>query len=312
MDSTQYTYTTPRSYSEVWVSDKIIALMITATYASGVVQSIQMQSAPIVIQDSAKFVVKVYGPNTTPASGIPVRAYTYDMNLRDRPWNGSFTTNSMGEVEIDPGFRVINRNSTQVKFFVYNSNGTTVIGTGVASLWALSPVYIVSIPISTAPAAPSAPAATKCTIFGRVTDENGLGLSGAYLTVIEDGFTQQTDAQGYYRLVDRPVPSSSYRIQASLTGYTGQLQSVAISAGQVKELNFQLAKNVAVTITPANPPGNDPNNSPTNNPVTAQPSTTTNTVQGSVGADLTMESVMAGVAVTIASFVVQLVLKKRR
>jgi hypothetical protein len=311
MDSTQYTYTTPRSYSEVWSSGKEIALTITAAYAASTVQSITMTTAPVVIQDSAKFIVKVYGPSATPASGIPVRAYTYDMNLRDRPWNGSFTTNSMGEVEIDPGFRTINRNSTQVKFFVYDPNGTTVIGQGTASLWALSPVYIVSIPISTAPAAPSAPAATKCTIFGRVTDENGLGLS-AYVTVIEDNFIQQTDGQGYYRLSDRPVPSISYRIQASLTGYTSQVQSVAISAGQVKELNFQLIKNAAVTITPASPPGNNPNNSPVaSNSVQAQPATTTNTVQGQVESNITAEASIIGTAVTLVAYFLRLKLKRR-
>jgi len=301
MDSTQYTYMTPRSYSEVWDSGKKIAMTITATYAASKVQSIQMTTAPVVIQDSAKFTVKVYGPSATPASGIPVRAYTYDMNLRDRPWNGSFTTNSMGEVEIDPGFRTINRNSTQVKFFVYDPNGTTVIGQGTASLWALSPVYIVSIPLQTPPADPPAPVATKCTIFGRVTDENGLGLSGAYVTVIEDGFMQQTDGQGYYRLVDRPVPSSSYRIQASFTGYASQIQAVSISSGQVKELNFQLAKDTTVTTTTTSPPGNDPNQSPTSNPATAQPATTTGTVQASTDQSLTTESAIASLITLLSS-----------
>jgi hypothetical protein len=312
MDSTQYTYTTPRSYSEVWSSGKEIALTITAAYAASTVQSITMTTAPVVIQDSAKFIVKVYGPSATPASGIPVRAYSYDMNLRDRPWNGSFTTNSMGEVEIDPGFRVINRNSTQVKFFVYDPNGTTVIGQGIAPLWSLSPVYIVNIALQTPPTNPPAPPATKCTIFGRVTDENGLGLGSVYVTIIEDSFIQQTDAQGYYKLLDRPVPSSSYRIQASLTGYTSQVQSVAISAGQVKELNFQLVKNAAVTITPASPPGNNPNNSPVaSNSVQAQPATTTNTVSGQVAADLTTESMIAAVVVAVMSFAVQVFLKRR-
>lgn len=314
MDSTQWTYTTPRSYSEVWSSDKRIALMITAAYAANAVQSITMQSAPVVIQDSAKFIVKIYGPNTTPASGLLVRAYSYDMNLRDRPWNYSSVTNSMGEVELDPGFRTMNRNSTQVKFFVYDPNGTTVIGQGTASLWNLAPVYIVSIPLQTPPADPPAPAATKCTIFGRVTDQNGLGLSGAYVTVIEDNFMQQTDGQGYYRLVDRPVPTvvnmmtgattygGSYRVQASLAGCTSQVQSVTVSSGDVKELNFQLTKD------PNNPPpitgtvNLDPNQSPTSSSVAqGQSVTTTGTVQASTDQNLTTESAIASLITLLSS-----------
>lgn len=281
MDSTQFTYSSPTSYAEVWNSGKKISLTVTASYAASKVQSVQMSSAPVVIQDSAKFAVKVYGPNQTPASGLLVRAYTYDMNLRDRPWNGSFTTDSMGEVLIDPGFRVINRNSTQVKFFVYDPNGTTVIGQGIASLWALSPVYIVSIPLQTPPPDPPAPASAKCTIFGRVTDENGLGLSGAYVTIIEDGFMQQTDGQGYYRLSDRPVPpGGSYRVQATASGwYSPQVKGVTVAAGQSYEVNFQLAGGLESPPVSPPPPHNDPSQSPTSGSVSqAQPSTTTNTI----------------------------------
>ena len=104
------------------------------------------------------------------------------------------------------------------------------------------------------PPPPSPPVSGKCTIYGRVTDiETGQGLSNAYLTIIE-GYMRSADAQGYYRFENIATPPYlSYRIQATKDGYDAKLETIVISSGESKEVNFQLVKKPG-TPPPPGPP----------------------------------------------------------
>jgi hypothetical protein len=120
---------------------------------------------------------------------------------------------------------------------------------------------------------PPPPPIDKCTIYGRVTDKaTGYGIS-ARITVIETGFAQNSgtdgsSSAGYYTLSNMPPPPyGSYRLQVTRTGYTTQVQTVSIVAGQMKEANIQLVRTSSPPSPPDHPPSTPVPTSPSNGQV---------------------------------------------
>ena len=82
------------------------------------------------------------------------------------------------------------------------------------------------------------------TIYGWVTDAStGDPIANANITVVEAGVSTTTNASGYYE-ISSLVPGN-YTVTASATGYAESSQSVSLSPGEVKELNFSLTMTAA-------------------------------------------------------------------
>lgn len=69
---------------------------------------------------------------------------------------------------------------------------------------------------------------TTGTIMGEVTDSSGKALSGAVVSY--NGGQASTDTNGDYALTN--VPAGSVQITASMKGYTSQMETVTVTAGQ--------------------------------------------------------------------------------
>lgn len=83
---------------------------------------------------------------------------------------------------------------------------------------------------------PQARAQATGTITGTVTSDTGAPLSGVSVSVSGSGAL--TGADGVYRIAG--VPAGQHTLRATLIGYAEHSQSVAVAAGQVLAVDFQL------------------------------------------------------------------------
>jgi hypothetical protein len=82
-----------------------------------------------------------------------------------------------------------------------------------------------------------APPPDTGTLTGRITDEGGVGISGA--TVVTDGGDSTlTDSAGYYSMT---VDVGTYSVTASESGYYSDTKSATVNTDQSTTVNFTLA-----------------------------------------------------------------------
>ncbi len=83
--------------------------------------------------------------------------------------------------------------------------------------------------------------AQQVTVTGKVTDEEGTGLSGATIYAVEIGVGTTADIDGNYQFT---VPAGRLLIEASYVGFSAVSQQVEVTEGTV--LNFTLAEGNAL------------------------------------------------------------------
>jgi hypothetical protein len=91
-----------------------------------------------------------------------------------------------------------------------------------------------------APAALSYAAQDLGSIRGRVVDKEGRPVVSATVAVAGSTLSATTDADG--RFVIEEVPTGSYRLEASCTGFTGEIvDPITVAGGETAEVQFNLA-----------------------------------------------------------------------
>ena len=280
MEGTSHTYTSPRSYHEVWNSGKKISMTVTTKYEHGMVRSVQMETAPVIVADDAKFTVKVYGPTGIPVGGLPVEWISIDRNLNQVMGQGVVTTDSKGEAIIDPPFKAINRNSTQCKFFVYDPAKLVVLGYGTVPLWSISPVYIVNIKSDYR-------YSTQQIALSETILDNNLP-SSVNSTLLDQGQANLATNQTLQEIVANkepvlnppPSPSESQTIQNIYNSYAN---------------------------SEAGPP---PESNPNRQPVEGQPQLTGATASANLDPSLTNEALLVGGTIAILAFLSKKLLRR--
>ncbi len=80
-------------------------------------------------------------------------------------------------------------------------------------------------------------------ITGKVIDENGLGLPGANIIVLDTELGAATDTDGNFTI--RNIPSGTYSIRAQFVGYDSfTIDNIAVEAGKSTEVNFDLVSGI--------------------------------------------------------------------
>ncbi|PYT84605.1 MAG: hypothetical protein DMG40_01035 [Acidobacteria bacterium] len=91
-------------------------------------------------------------------------------------------------------------------------------------------------------------------ITGKITDKGGGILQGARVTVEPGGISAVSDAQGDFLITG--LAQGPYTVTVSYVGFTTFTKNVTVSAGQVANLNTQLApasQNLEVLVTADRP-----------------------------------------------------------
>lgn len=103
---------------------------------------------------------------------------------------------------------------------------------------------------------------TSSSIGGTITDQNGVPLAGATVTVSNDSMgltrTSTTDAGGRYRMRNMPI-GYDFTVSATASGYTGgELTGVSVNLGKVAEVDMALVSSGIldeVVVTASRPVG---------------------------------------------------------
>lgn len=81
---------------------------------------------------------------------------------------------------------------------------------------------------------------TDANVGGHVIDsETGEHVPGCFVRILESDLATMTDGSGHY--VFRDLVPGDYELMVSMTGYEARRKSVAVSAGQSVELNFEIS-----------------------------------------------------------------------
>jgi len=78
-------------------------------------------------------------------------------------------------------------------------------------------------------------------IEGFVKSETDIGISGAYISILNSNRYTISDSNGFFRL---EIPNGSYQIAVNLTGFSSVVKNILVSENQTKQINFILKKNV--------------------------------------------------------------------
>jgi hypothetical protein len=78
------------------------------------------------------------------------------------------------------------------------------------------------------------------TVYGRVTDEKGVGIDGATVTLQGTSYKAISDPDGWYFIGS--VPVKQYRAEADRANYTSMVKDIKVEEQMPRPLNFQLAK----------------------------------------------------------------------
>ena len=78
----------------------------------------------------------------------------------------------------------------------------------------------------------------KCVISGTVVDASGSVLQGAQITLLPQGNTAVSDAQGVFTFIG--LPAGSYQLSISVVGFAQYSQDMTLEAGQVKHLTAEM------------------------------------------------------------------------
>jgi len=109
-------------------------------------------------------------------------------------------------------------------------------------------------PTATVVASPTAiPTPSGGVITGSVVDAlTTLPIVGATVSTDTGGYSETTDATGFYQIVN--VAAGGYLVTASATGYDSSSQPVTVGEGAVVAANFALAPTITTTPTPTGSP----------------------------------------------------------
>lgn len=78
------------------------------------------------------------------------------------------------------------------------------------------------------------------TVYGRVTDDKGVGIEGASVTLQGTSYKGFSDADGWYFIGS--VPVRTYRVEADRANYTSMIKDVKIEEQTPKPIDFELSK----------------------------------------------------------------------
>ncbi len=78
------------------------------------------------------------------------------------------------------------------------------------------------------------------TVYGRVTDDKGVGIGEATVSLQGTNYKAFTDTDGWYFIGS--VPVKEYRIEADRANYTSMMKDVKVEEQMPRPINFQLPK----------------------------------------------------------------------
>jgi hypothetical protein len=78
------------------------------------------------------------------------------------------------------------------------------------------------------------------TVYGRVTDDKGVGIDGATVTLQGTSYKAMSDPDGWYFIGS--VPVKQYRVEADRANYTSMVKDIKVEEQMPRPINFQLAK----------------------------------------------------------------------
>jgi len=78
------------------------------------------------------------------------------------------------------------------------------------------------------------------TVYGRVTDDKGVGIDGATVTLQGTSYKAITDPDGWYFIGS--VPVKQYRVEADRANYTSMVKDIKVEEQMPRPINFQLPK----------------------------------------------------------------------
>jgi len=78
------------------------------------------------------------------------------------------------------------------------------------------------------------------TVYGRVTDDKGVGIDAATVSLQGTNYRAVSDPDGWYFLGS--VPVKQYRVEADRANYTSMIKDIKVEEQMPRPINFQLAK----------------------------------------------------------------------